>query len=322
MFATSEVLHELVRTATLAPSSHNTQPWRFQVAGDTVELCLDRLRRLPVNDPRDRESTISCGAALLTLRVAAAGAGLGTTVTLLPDREAPDLMARVTVGRGQVETGLAGLRDAVAVRRTHRGRFLTGPLPPGVLDTMAAAVREEGATLRRVQPEARRLVVGLVAEGDRRQFHDPAWRRELALWLRSPHAGDGLRTNRLAAPFSRAVVSHLDLGPSTSDRDAALVWQAPELVVLTTRTDATADWLRAGQALQRALLLATGAGVATGFLNQPCQVGGLLRDRLAAAVTTTETPQLLLRLGRPRRTPPATARRDDATPVPPGGRER
>jgi len=52
----------LLDAAILAPSSHNTQPWRFAVRERTIDLYADRTRALPVNDPDDRELTISrCG---------------------------------------------------------------------------------------------------------------------------------------------------------------------------------------------------------------------------------------------------------------------
>ncbi|WP_205208599.1 hypothetical protein [Arenimonas caeni] len=69
-------IEDLIARAVLAPSSHNTQPWLFRPGEGHVELLADRTRALPVNDPDDRELVISCGAALLTLRAAAAGAGL------------------------------------------------------------------------------------------------------------------------------------------------------------------------------------------------------------------------------------------------------
>ncbi|HEX8385847.1 MAG TPA: nitroreductase family protein, partial [Rubricoccaceae bacterium] len=65
----AERLRFLVRYAVLAPSARNTQPWRFHVAGNTLELWADRTRGLPVVDPAGRELTISCGAALYHLRL-------------------------------------------------------------------------------------------------------------------------------------------------------------------------------------------------------------------------------------------------------------
>jgi len=44
-------LPALVEAAALAPSSHNTQPWRFRPDGDAIDLLADRTRALPVNDP-------------------------------------------------------------------------------------------------------------------------------------------------------------------------------------------------------------------------------------------------------------------------------
>lgn len=78
-------LQALAQAATLAPSSHNTQPWLFWLEGQAIELLADRTRALPVNDPDDRELTISSSCALLNLRVAAAAAGLQAPVEPWPD---------------------------------------------------------------------------------------------------------------------------------------------------------------------------------------------------------------------------------------------
>lgn len=60
----------LLNYALLAPSEYNTQPWLFHVHEDSVAFYADRSRRLPVLDPENRELLISCGAALLNLRLA------------------------------------------------------------------------------------------------------------------------------------------------------------------------------------------------------------------------------------------------------------
>lgn len=63
-------LRFLPHYAILAPSGHNTQPWRFRIEDDWVDLIADRERRLPVVDPHDRELMNSCGATLTLLRTA------------------------------------------------------------------------------------------------------------------------------------------------------------------------------------------------------------------------------------------------------------
>src|SRR5687768_6760393 len=95
-------LHHVIEAATLAPSVHNTQPWRFVLRPDGFDLLADPGRRLPVLDPTGRLLHLSCGAALVTARTAARALGLAADVELLPDPEWPDLLARLTVSPGAV----------------------------------------------------------------------------------------------------------------------------------------------------------------------------------------------------------------------------
>jgi hypothetical protein len=146
-----------------------------------------------VNDPADRELTMSCGAALLTLRVAAAHQGLRADVALLPEPSDGDLLARVTLtATDEVDAALAALFPAVTSRRTHRGASTTtGALDADLVQRMVHAVTAEKAALSFLGPEARARVAELVDVGDRAQFADRRWRRELASWMHPRRAGDG-----------------------------------------------------------------------------------------------------------------------------------
>src|SRR6056297_1410690 len=102
--AMSDLVAPLLEAAVLAPSSHNTQPWIFERVSPTrVRLLADRRRALPVNDPHDRELTISCGCALTNLRVAAAARGLAVSVETGPFEADPDRLAEVELGAGRAE---------------------------------------------------------------------------------------------------------------------------------------------------------------------------------------------------------------------------
>lgn len=302
MDATTE---RLLEAAVRAPSSHNTQPWLFRTHGDTVELFADRTRALPVNDPFDRELTISCGAALFNLRVAAAHQGLAAEVALDPGGH-EDLLARVLLRDGPVDEELARLQPAIRARHTTRQAFKDVPLPAGLPKALIAAAGAEGAGLRPLDGTVREQVASLVSDGDRMQFDDPRWRRELASWMHSRRRGDGLAMAAAVAPISRLMVRHFDLGSRVGEADEKLALQAPWVAALTTEQDDTGAWLRAGQALERALLVAASRGVQAGYLNQPCQIEQL-RPRLAELAG--RFPQIVLRLGEPAEEPRPAPRR-------------
>jgi hypothetical protein len=304
------IAQELVGAAVLAPSSHNTQPWRFGIRGDAIALRVDRTRSLPINDPEDRELTISCGAALFNLRVAAAHAGLTTIEELTPESTDSDLVAVVHLGSGAVASELAALHPSIALRHTCRGALESTDDMDTVASSATRAVSLEAATLAVFENTDRGAIAELVAAGDRRQFANRGWRAELASWMRPRGTGDGLP----GGPLTRLAVRHVDLGRNTAKKDRRLALDAPVLAVLATPSDTTADWLAAGQALQRMLLTAATHGWQAGFLNQPCQVAELRRE-LEALLPDGNTPQLIARLGKPERPAKPAPRRAVANVV-------
>ena len=144
-----DTLAAILESATLAPSSHNTQPWRFELGQTGISLFADRLRALPVNDPDDRELTISCGCALFNLRIAAAHAGFNTECQLLPDPGDEDLLATVSFSpvSGE-EVRQTELFRAIARRRTYRKRFEPKQVPSEVLGILEESAETEGAWFR------------------------------------------------------------------------------------------------------------------------------------------------------------------------------
>lgn len=302
----SEKLRHLVGYAILAPSGHNTQPWLFGLAGDRLLLRADRTRRLPVVDPADRALAISCGAALGALRAAMRRFGHRGDIELLPDPSDPDLLARIGLGgpHAPTEEECARFR-AIARRRSTRTRFEDEPLPLGLAQRLTALAAEDGVEARILVDEASKgAVAALVAEGDRTQFADPAFRRELASWVRSRRAAsrDGMSGANFAmpdllSPVGAAVIRTFDMGDGIAARDREIAAHAPALLVIATAADERREWLRAGMAHLDVLLEIAAAGLTAAYLNQPVEVPRL-RPLLRAAAGTQGQPQLLLRLGR------------------------
>jgi Nitroreductase family len=307
----------LVSDAVLAPSSHNTQPWLFDVGNRSIDLIADRQRALPVNDPDDRELTISCGCALLNLRVAAASAGYSAQITTFAEPDDADLLARIHLAPADWVQPDAALHRAIGIRRTIRERFRQEPVEATAVDKLVAAAAQEGATLNVLSSAEQRLrAAELVAEGDAIQWANPSWRRELTVWMHPRRRGDGLSLPLLALPFAQAVVRTFDMGHGIGAKDKQLADESPLLTVLSTDADTPSDWLTAGQALQRVLLTSIELGLQASYLNQPIQVA-TLRSRVHELIGGKGCAQMLIRWGRPLRDLPATPRRPviDVMPV-------
>jgi nitroreductase len=296
----------LLRSAVLAPSGHNTQPWLFEVEKDTVALYADRRQALPVVDPDDRALTISCAAALFNLRVALRRFGYrDDAVELLPDGADPDLLARIRLVPGEPPTpDEEALFAAIPARRTTRAAYQERGLPAELPPLLQEEAHAEGAWLHLVGEAEREPVAALIAEGDRVQMADPAFRRELAAWVhpnrsRAPRGvrGYGFGFGDVLSLAGPLVMRTFDVGKGQAAKDRELAERSPLLAVLGTDRDWPRDWLAAGQAMERVLLTACAHGITSSFLNQPVEVAAL-RPRLAAAIGRRGTsPQLVLRFG-------------------------
>ncbi len=300
-----------------APSSYNTQPWVLRIVGPTCELWADRSRALPVVDPEGRELVISCGAALHHLRVAIARSGYTPLVAVLPEPATPDLLARIELGPRVVPSDdIVAFSSAIDRRATNRFAFHPKPVPPQVVLALREAADDDGAWLVAVLGvEHRHAMADVIAEADRLQWHDHAFRSELARWLRpnSDEGSDGMPgyaqgLSDLAAHLGPLIVRTFDRGDGQAAKDHELAEGAPLLAVLGTMGDGPRDWLAAGEALSRVLLRATTLQLAASFLNQPIEIPSL-RARVAEQVGVDGSPQLLLRIGYPATEARATPRR-------------
>lgn len=307
-----ETLTSLVADAAAAPSMHNAQPWRFRFLrdSDTFQLRMDPRRVMPQSDPSTRALHIGCGAALFNLRVAAAHADLEPHTRLLPDPADPQLLANVGLTRpaGPV-ADLAALHPAVQRRHTSRLPFAEREIPQPVRDTLGEAARHEGAQL--VFPSAwhTRLLLDLVFDAEGRDAVDAGRAEELARWTRHADTGEGVPEAAYGPRRrgGRAPVRDFAGHTPVAGRRSADFEQTPHLALLGADDDHPPGWLRAGQAMERVLLLATLNGLSTSLTSHALEwdeLRWLARDPRSAM----RYVHMVLRLGYGPRAP-ATPRR-------------
>ncbi|GGN84921.1 nitroreductase [Streptomyces albiflavescens] len=298
----------LVADAVLAPSMHNAQPWSFHymTADGVLHLRADLERAMPRTDPDHRALHIGCGAALFNLRVGAAHLGLVPEARLVPDADDPQLLAAVRLWPGGADAApdaeLSRLYPAIRRRHTSRYPFAELEIPQPVRETLQEAAEREGAELAFAHPWHADFLLELVYDAECRDVLDPAAREELERWTRlgadADTAVDGVPEYAFGPRKSGGKAPWRDFAGRrpTTDRGATAFEYVPQLALLSTRGDEPADWLRAGQALERVLLGATLADLATSLTSHALESRDL-RSLTQDPVSGTGQVQMVLRLG-------------------------
>ena len=276
----SELARHLLRYAILAPSTKNTQPWTFHVAGSTVHVLPDFARWQRVADPDQRELHISLGCALENLIVAADHFGYDCTVAYGPPEAGPRAaVASVTITPARAGTphmrpaGLfAGLTSRLAVREPFTARGV----PAAIRRQLEHLPVDDGVSLLLTDdPATLRGLDRLNTEADVAEVGDADYRRELAHWV-----GQGIfGTSWIVSKLGRILLPHLDNGRRVARRNSARLDHAPLIGLIATASDDRTAQVRAGQVFERLFLMATLLGLSVQPMSQALEIP-TLRSRV------------------------------------------
>jgi nitroreductase len=305
-----EQITQVLTSASLAPSVHNTQPWQFRVLPDRIELHPDPCRQLAATDPEGRELRLSCGAALFNLRLALQGMGVRPLVSMLPGHNAPGALAVIRRGGTvDIDDETRALLDAVPRRRTNRRPFHEAAVDPRQRHALVRAAELERSWLHVVTTrEERAQLKRFVQLAHQVQLADESVQAELAAFTgHREGSADGI------SPASAGM------RPEPQDEWVFRDFHGPErlpgkdyesdplVVVLCSHYDGPLGDLQAGQAMQRVLLTATVRGLSASFLSQPIEVRSV-REDLRRTLGGVLVPQSVLRLGFSTPVPPTPRR--------------
>ncbi len=294
---------ELVRYATLAPSSHNTQCWRFSVEEKAITILPDLSRRCPAVDPDDHHLFVSLGCAAENLIQAALAHGLRGDASFDAARDA----IRVTLEPTKAQA--SALFKAIPERRCTRGDYDSKPLSSEDLVLLERAGTSNSVRmLVLTERGAIEQVLDYVVQGNTAQIADPAFMKELKTWIRfngqdAVRTRDGLYSASSGSPSIPSWLGDLALGwfftaKGETDKYTRQIRSSAGIAVFVGKTADKNHWVDVGRCYERFALQATALDVRNAFLNQPVEVRSV-RPRFAAAIgLTDQRPDLVVRFGR------------------------
>lgn len=292
---------EMVRLATLAASSHNTQPWKFQLTPGRIVILPDFSRRCPEVDPDNHHLFASLGCAAENLLLAARAEGLAGYVGYDAVR------SRLSVELEAAAPELGPRYHAIALRQCSRARYDGSALTTPELRALEAAGGSPGVRCILMTDSRKEQVGEYVAAGNLAQFGDPFWAREMRKWIRfnareAARTGDGLYGPVLGIPRVPRRLGELLMPLATSAerqtrKDVEAIRSSGAIAVLCSDAEDPAHWIEAGRCVERLALEATALGLQTAFMNQPVEVAGVRREFATFLGIGAQRPDLVLRIG-------------------------
>jgi Nitroreductase family len=305
---------ELVRLATLAPSSHNTQCWRFAIPSpQRITIAPDLARRCPAVDPDDHHLYVSLGCAAENLAQGALAHGLKALAAFDAQRNAIGIALEPTAA---VSTPLF---KAIAERQCTRGAYDGKPLSNDELAALTSAATSDSVELTLLTDKtALERVLEFVVQGNTAQMNDPAFVGELKTWIRfssgdAVRLGDGLYAASSGNPtlpsWLGSLMFDLVFKPkSENDKYAQHLRSSAGVAVFTAKNADKANWVEVGRAYERFALQAAALGIRNAMLNQPVEVAALRESFASAVGVAGRRPDLVVRFGRGPKLPPSLRR--------------
>jgi hypothetical protein len=294
---------ELVRCATLAPSSHNTQCWKFALEDKAISILPDLSRRCPAVDPDDHHVFVTLGCATENLVQAALAHGFRAECSFDAARDA----VRLTLA--PVTPEVSPLFNAIHARQCTRGDYDGKPLSTAELGLLERAGTSNGVRmlLWTDRPGMERVLDYVVA-ANTAQMADPAFVKELKSWIRfngpaAVRTQDGLFSMASGSPSIPTWLGERAFGwfytpKGESDKYARQVRSSSGIAVFVSPVADKAHWIEVGRCYERFALQATALGIRNAFLNQPVEVRSI-RPQFASEIgLKDQRPDLVVRFGR------------------------
>lgn len=297
-----EKLQFLIRFAVLAPSSHNSQPWKFSIHKNIISLSPEKSRALPVSDKNERQLFISLGCALENLLIAADFYHFKTTVEYFP---VPEVACRILFEESADQTPSENhLAFFIPKRATNRNKYLPRPIEPSFYDFIKKIAQDSDISVAIVDAkELRERLADIALRGLIAAMDDDQFRLELSHYVKSNMTqekvgmpGFGFNIPTPISLFAPRLIRRFNVNRITKKQEEAVLKSTPAFVIISSRSDNKKSWIVAGQCFEKIALAAERKGMKTAPLAASIQIGKFFEE-VQTVVHSSLRPQVFFRIG-------------------------
>lgn len=309
-------IKSLLKYVILAPSGYNTQPWKFKLGDNSLEIIPDYTRTRINTDPEYREFFMSLGSAAFNLEVAAKHFALSYQKSYRIDKKTENYSIHFKFNGQKTNPINSPLFAAISTRHTNRFPYLNEKLSKILISELRSLPPPDSVEFNLItRPGDITAFSKLINYSFQLWSRQQSLVKELENWLRDDleFSPDGLPTGvinlyKLAINFKYFLHPNDPQSKTLSLRSQNLARNAPALAVISTKKDTVADWFQAGEFFELVVLTLASHGITTDFFNYPLTLKKTRTDT-AKLLESSHIPQLLFRIGKSTVTPPHTPRR-------------
>lgn len=301
----------LISEAAKAPSGHNTQPWKFIIKDDTINIFPDYSRALPVVDSDNHALFMSLGCALENLIVAAENYGFGASYEIISDSKTPYIRVVLSVSD---PAGEDSLMQFIPLRQVTRGPYSNRKVSEAELLNLKEEIALPGIEVNYViNSEEVEALAPYIIEGSDLQFTNKKFVEELVKWIRfnkrdAERSRDGIWGATMSLPsiprwMGSFIMKRLVTATSESKRWKKLIGASAGFALFMVEKDDVDHWITLGRSFQRFGLITTKMGIKHAHVNMPCEEVTVRRKLAGRFCKNAMTPLLLVRFGYTAATP-------------------
>lgn len=296
---------KMVENGIKAPSGHNTQPWKFKINKDNIEVYPNLEKELPVVDKNHRELFISLGCAVENICLTANELGYNYNVKIIEQESLTFIKIELKKGASTKNS----LFQQINKRQTNRSIYNQKIISTDTINKLKSLNIKHPVAIHFYKNGEKDFftLADFIYQGNQTLFSNDNFRNELLDWIRFNKKDvqknrDGLAYNvlgSLALPkwLGRPIVKTFLKPKSQNKKEKEKLQSSSHLVLITTQENTPKNWILAGQELERFLLQCTELGIAVAFSNQPCEVEQIANKLKTKIAINDHFPMLLMRIG-------------------------